>query len=302
MRYHVPVLLAESVNALKIKPNGTYLDLTFGGGGHSKEILKNLSDGVLIAFDADDDVLNNLIDDKRFVFINDNYRFFRNYLIEKNITQVDGILSDLGVSSHQLDDFSRGFSYRDDKSFLDMRMDKSAKTIASEILNNYEEKALCNIFRTYGELNNAFQISKLIIRRREISKIKTVADLVDAIKPQLPKSNDYKILSKIFQALRIEVNGELDALKEMLLQTPLILKPGGKLVVISYHSLEDKIVKNFMKSGNFEGELQEDFYGNKKRLFEIISKKPIEASNEEIETNSRARSAKMRIAEKNEIF
>lgn len=302
MRYHVPVLLAESVNALKIKPNGTYLDLTFGGGGHSKEILKNLSDGVLIAFDADDDVLNNLIDDKRFVFINDNYRFFRNYLIEKNITQVDGILADLGVSSHQLDDFSRGFSYRDDKSFLDMRMDKSAKTIASEILNNYEEKALCNIFRTYGELNNAFQISKLIIRRREISKIKTVADLVDAIKPQLPKSNDYKILSKIFQALRIEVNGELDALKEMLLQTPLILKPGGKLVVISYHSLEDKIVKNFMKSGNFEGELQEDFYGNKKRLFEIISKKPIEASNEEIETNSRARSAKMRIAEKNEIF
>jgi 16S rRNA (cytosine1402-N4)-methyltransferase len=297
MEYHNPVLLGESVAGLKINPNGTYVDLTFGGGGHSKEILKNLKKGKLFAFDQDEDAVKNVIDNKRFHFIRTNFRFFYNFLRYENIDSVDGILADLGVSSHHFDAEDRGFSFRH-AGELDMRMDQNAKIDAKHILNKYDEYELTKIFNVYGELNNARKVSKLIINYRNQEKLKTIDQLKQALSECYKPHTEHKFLAKVFQAIRIEVNGEMKVLKDMLNQTLLALKPGGRLVIISYHSLEDRLVKNFMKSGNFEGKIEQDLYGKTNSPFEIISRKVIVPGDEEIEINPRARSAKLRIAEK----
>lgn len=298
--YHTPVLLNEAVEALNIQTGGVYVDLTFGGGGHSEQILKNLKGGKLFAFDADTDVVGNLFENESFVFVNDNYRFFRNYLMFNGVKVVDGILADLGVSSHQFDSSERGFSYRWD-SELDMRMDNSAEKTAKTVLNTYTFEDLAAMFRTFGEIPNAGKLAGMIVKSREKKAINTVGDLTEAIKPMLPRNAENKFLSVVFQALRIEVNNELEALKEMLLQAAEILKPGGRLVVISYHSLEDRLVKNFIKSGNFEGEVTKDIYGNSKSIMEQLNRKVIVPNDEEIKQNVRSRSAKMRIAVKNEM-
>ena len=298
--YHTPVLLNEAVEALNIQTGGVYVDLTFGGGGHSEQILKNLKGGKLFAFDADTDVVGNLFENESFVFVNDNYRFFRNYLMFNGVKVVDGILADLGVSSHQFDSSERGFSYRWD-SELDMRMDNSAEKTAKTVLNTYTFEDLAAMFRTFGEIPNAGKLAGMIVKSREKKAINTVGDLTEAIKPMLPRNAENKFLSVVFQALRIEVNNELEALKEMLMQAAEILKPGGRLVVISYHSLEDRLVKNFIKSGNFEGEVTKDIYGNSKSIMEQLNRKVIVPNDEEIKQNVRSRSAKMRIAVKNEM-
>lgn len=298
--YHTPVLLNEALEALNIQSDGVYVDLTFGGGGHSKQILQKLSKGKLYAFDADTDVAQNVFDNEAFVFVNDNYRFFRNYLLYNGVKAVDGILADLGVSSHQFDNSERGFSYRYD-SELDMRMDNSVEKTAKMVLNTFTFEQLATMFRTFGEIPNAGKLAGLIVKSREQKAINTVGDLTEAIKPMLPRNAENKFLSVVFQALRIEVNSELEALKEMLIQAADILKPGGRLVVISYHSLEDRLVKNYIRSGNFEGELVKDIYGNSKNILEQINRKVIVPNDEEIKQNVRSRSAKMRIAVKNEV-
>jgi len=298
--YHTPVLLNEAVEALNIQSDGVYVDLTFGGGGHSKQILQKLSKGKLYAFDADTDVAQNVLNNEAFVFVNDNYRFFRNYLLYNGVKAVDGILADLGVSSHQFDSSERGFSYRWD-SELDMRMDNSAEKTAKIVLNTFTFEELATMFRTFGEIPNAGKLAGLIVKSREQKAINTVGDLTEAIKPMLPRNAENKFLSVVFQALRIEVNSELEALKEMLIQAADILKPGGRLVVISYHSLEDRLVKNYIKAGNFEGELVKDIYGNSKNILEQLNRKVIIPNDEEIKQNIRSRSAKMRIAVKNEM-
>lgn len=298
--YHTPVLLNEALEALNIQSDGVYVDLTFGGGGHSKQILQKLSKGKLYAFDADTDVAQNVFNNEAFVFVNDNYRFFRNYLLYNGVKAVDGILADLGVSSHQFDSSERGFSYRYD-SELDMRMDNSAEKTAKIVLNTYTFEELATMFRTFGEIPNAGKLAGLIVKSREQKAINTVGDLTEAIKPMLPRNAENKFLSVVFQALRIEVNSELEALKEMLIQAADILKPGGRLVVISYHSLEDRLVKNYIKAGNFEGELVKDIYGNSKSILEQLNRKVIVPNDEEIKQNVRSRSAKMRIAVKNEM-
>ena len=297
MAYHTPVLLKESVEGLKIKPNGIYVDVTFGGGGHSREILNQLKTGKLIAFDQDEDALKNLIDDKRFLFAHHNFRFLKNFLKYYKINQVDGIIADLGVSSHHFDQPERGFSFRFEGK-LDMRMNQQAKVSAADILNNYEERELLRIFWEYGELQNARTLTKAIINGRSSKTLTDIKDLVDLIMPFLPKHAEHKFLAKVFQALRIEVNREMEYLQSMLLQTIDVIKPGGRLVVLTYHSLEDRLVKNFIKSGKFEGEAEKDFYGNLKVPFVAVNRKIIIPSEKEINENNRARSAKLRIAER----
>lgn len=298
MNYHQPVLLKECLEGLDIKPGGIYVDVTFGGGGHSKAILQKLGEkGKLFAFDQDKDAAQNIPDDERFTFIPQNFSYMKNFLRMYEATQVDGILADLGVSSHQFDEAERGFSIRFDAS-LDMRMNQQSEKTAAQVLNEYDEAKLKEIFREYGDVENAGRLVKLIVEARLMGQITGTEQLKEIIAPCMPKFKEHQYLAKVFQALRIEVNDEMEVLKQMLQQSLEVLKPGGRLVVMSYHSLEDRLVKNFLKSGNFEGEQQKDFYGNIHRPFSIITKKPIVPNEKEIEENSRARSAKLRIAEK----
>ena len=297
--YHVPVLLEESVSGLNIDPVGVYLDLTFGGGGHSREILKRLKDGCLIGFDQDADALANVPDDDRFIFVNHNFRYLRNFLRYCGYDEADGILADLGVSSHEFDEAGRGFSFRFDAE-LDMRMNQRSRLKATDILNTYSEEDLTRIFRNYGEVDNAKRLVDLIVKARAEKMITRSEEFLQVIAPCVPKQKEKKYLAQVYQALRIEVNGELEALEDMLKEAERALRPGGRLVVITYHSLEDRIVKNFLKSGNFEGKVEKDFYGHVKRNFELVNRKVIVPSEEEIEKNPRARSAKLRIAEKRE--
>ena len=297
--YHVPVLLEESVSGLNIDPDGVYLDLTFGGGGHSREILKRLKDGCLIGFDQDSDALANVPDDSRFIFVNHNFRYLRNFLRYCGYDEADGILADLGVSSHEFDEAGRGFSFRFDAE-LDMRMNQRSRLKATDILNTYSEENLIRIFRNYGEVDNVRRLVDLIVNARTGKMITRSEEFLQVIAPCVPKQKEKKYLAQVYQALRIEVNGELEALEYMLKEAERALRPGGRLVVITYHSLEDRIVKNFLKSGNFEGKVEKDFYGHVKRNFELVNRKVIVPSEEEIERNPRARSAKLRIAEKRE--
>jgi len=297
MGYHEAVLLKESIAGLRIDPNGTYVDVTFGGGGHSKSILEKLDKGTLFAFDQDTDAQKNSIDDNRFVLINQNFRFMQKFLRLEGVLKVDGILADLGVSSYQFDTAERGFSIREEGE-LDMRMNTTQELSAKQVVNEYELDDLCRIFREYGELKNAYSLAKSILSARENGEILTTEDLKEAVKKHVPPHKSNKMLAQLFQAIRIEVNDELKALKEMLLQSVDLLKEGGRLSVISYHSLEDRLVKNLIKSGNFKGEIEKDFYGVPKVILKAISKKPITASEEELESNPRSRSAKLRVSEK----
>ena len=297
MEYHNPVLLQTSVDGLNIKPDGIYVDVTFGGGGHSKEILNRLgSNGKLFAFDQDEDALANTLPDERFALINENFRFIKRFLRFYGVKTVDGILADLGVSSHQFDVPERGFSTRFDAE-LDMRMSKKNDLNAYRVVNEYDDANLRRVFLDYGELKNAAALARTIIEAREYQPINTTDDLKDVLAKYLPERVRNKILAQIYQAIRIEVNQEMDVLKEFLEQSLEILKPGGRLSVISYHSLEDRLVKRFMKNGMFEGEPERDFFGNFSVPFKTIGKL-IVPDNAEIKTNNRARSAKLRIAEK----
>ena len=297
--YHIPVLLQACVDSLQINPNGVYVDLTFGGGGHSKEILKHLGKGgKLIAFDQDEDAAKNVPDDKRLIFVQQNFRHLKNYLRLNGVKQVDGILGDLGVSSHQFDVAERGFSIRLDAE-LDMRMNQSSDLSANNVINEYDEKQLTFIFRTYGELDNAYKLAKLICEARGTEPIKTIDEFKKAISSCTPKFEANRYLAKVFQAIRMEVNQELEALKECLTQCVEVLKPGGRLVIMSYHSLEDRLVKNLMKTGNIEGKEEKDIiYGTSTKVFKLLGSKPTVPTDEEIKNNSRARSAKLRVAEK----
>jgi 16S rRNA (cytosine1402-N4)-methyltransferase len=295
--YHDPVLLQKSVEGLNIRQGGSYVDVTFGGGGHSRLILEMLDEGKLFAFDQDTDALTNKIEDARFNLINQNFKYLKNFLLLNQVTEVDGILADLGVSSHQFDMPERGFSTRFSAP-LDMRMNKNQPFTAAILVNTYSEEKLNNVLRFYGELKNSFQLTKAIISKRETAPINTTGELIEAVEKCFPPHKQNKFLAMLFQALRIEVNDELGALKEMLTQSLEMLKIGGRLVVISYHSLEDRLVKNYIKTGNFEGILEKDFYGNPLVPFKAINTKPIIPEKEEIERNGRARSAKLRIAEK----
>jgi 16S rRNA (cytosine1402-N4)-methyltransferase len=299
MNYHQPVLLNDCLDGLNIKADGVYVDVTFGGGGHSKAILEKLNaNGKLFAFDQDKDAEKNVPADKRITFIPQNFMYMKNFLRIHEATKIDGILADLGVSSHQFDEAGRGFSIRFDAN-LDMRMNQQSELTAAKVLNEYEENDLRKIFREYGEVDNAGRLVKLIIEARALFPIKDTERFKEVIAPCTPKYNkEHQYLAKVFQALRIEVNNEMEVLREFLQQSLEVLKPGGRLVVMSYHSLEDRLVKNFMKSGNFEGEAVKDFYGNISRPFILITKKPVSPGAEEIEQNNRARSAKLRIAEK----
>lgn len=295
--YHTSVLLHDSVDALNIDPNGTYVDVTFGGGGHSKEILKRLDKGRLIAFDQDQDALKNAIDDERFTLVNQNFRFLKNHLRMLGIKQIDGLLGDLGVSSHQFDIPDRGFSIRFDAD-LDMRMNQLSPLTAKKILNTYEESDLRKLFFVFGDLKNAGKLARAIVQKRDEAKINTVDELKAVLKPFAPAHKWNSFLAKVFQALRIEVNEEVKVLEEMLLQTADVIKPGGRLVIISYHSLEDRMVKNVMRSGNLSGNVEKDFYGNQLRPFKPHKGMPIIPREEEIKENNRARSARLRIADR----
>lgn len=298
MVYHTPALLNESVDGLNIRPDGVYVDVTFGGGGHSREILKRLGKrGRLIAFDQDRDAAKNVPDDPRFVFVRSNFRFLRNFLRYHNVDAVDGFLADLGVSFHHFDDPGRGFSFRFEGA-LDMRMNRDAGMTAADILNEYPEERLSDLLYRYGELRNARGIAKAVVLFRQDREINTTDDLLSILEPFTRRDREKKVLAQAFQALRIEVNGEMNALMEMLEQALLSLKPGGRLSVISYHSLEDRLVKNFFRTGNFEGELVKDFYGNVETPFTLINRKVIVPSEEEQLSNPRSRSAKLRVAEK----
>ncbi len=297
--YHIPVLLQPCIDSLAIDPNGVYVDLTFGGGGHSKEILKHLSEkGRLFSFDQDEDAKANVPDDKRLTFIPHNFRHIKNYLKLYGVTKVDGILGDLGVSSHQFDKGERGFSIRFEAE-LDMRMNQKGDLTAKKVINTYDEKKLTSIFREYGELDNAFRLSKLISEARINGSIETTDQLKEIIKPATPKFETNRYLAKVYQAIRIEVNQEMEALKECLTQCVDLLKPNGRLVMMSYHSLEDRLVKNLIKTGNIEGVEEKDLvFGKITKYFKSLTSKPIVPSAEEIEQNSRARSAKLRVAER----
>ena len=297
MVYHIPALLKESIDGLNMQPDGIYVDVTFGGGGHSMEILKRLKTGRLIAFDQDDDAARNIPSDERFLFLNQNFRFLKNNLLFNKINFVDGLIADLGVSFHQFDEPERGFTFRQDAP-LDMRMNKTGSVTAAHLLNTLEEESLANIFYKYGELSDSRRISREIVKARASKQILTVQDLIDTIGKLAPFRQEHKFYARLFQALRIAVNHEIDYLQEMLEQALSVLKSGGRLVVISYHSLEDRVVKNFMKTGNFEGEEKKDFYGNIETPFRIINRKGTTPGDEEIAINNRARSARLRIAEK----
>lgn len=296
--YHVPVMLQPCIDGLNIKPDGIYVDVTFGGGGHSKEILKHLGpNGRLIAFDQDPDAQQNIPADDRFIFIDQNFGFLKNNLRLKGFKQVDGILADLGVSSHQFDVPQRGFSIRYNAD-LDMRMDQNGKLTAAEVLNTYTEDKLHKIFGIYGEVKNAKTLARAIVTARLEKPFTDIDNFKLAIAEYIPRGKENKYLAQVFQALRIEVNAEIKVLEDFLQQAAEVLKPGGHLVVMSYHSLEDRPVKNFMAKGKFQGEVEKDFFGNQQKPFNVITRKAIIASEEEIAQNNRARSAKLRIAEK----
>lgn len=298
MVYHVPVLLKESVDGLAIRPDGIYVDVTFGGGGHSREILRRLGpNGRLFGFDQDEDAQRNIPDDPRFTFVRSNFRFLRNFLKYYGVEQVDGILADLGVSSHHFDDKDRGFSFRFDGA-LDMRMNRKAQMSAADVVNNYEEEKLAQIFYTYGELKNGRRIAAAIAKARAEKPIKTISDFMEVVKPLFPQEREKKETAKLFQALRMEVNHETDALCEMLAESVKVLKPGGRLSVITYHSIEDRLTKNLIKTGNTDGKLEKDFFGRVEKPLEAVNNKIIVPDDEEIEHNPRSRSAKLRIAEK----
>ena len=297
--YHIPVLLDESVSALISSPSGTYADATFGGGGHSREILSRLSEGGrLISFDRDSDAIANRPDDERLTLIRSDFRWIHNHILHQGYREgIDGILADLGVSSHQFDTAERGFSFRYEAP-LDMRMNQEATTTAADIINNYEQEELEKILRLYGEVDNSRRIAQLICKAREKEEIRTTGELGKAIETALPKFAEHKFLAKVYQALRIEVNQEMKSLEKFLSGAAASLKPGGRLVVITYHSLEDRMVKNFIKAGNIDGKAEKDFYGNITAPLKAVNRKPILPQESEISINTRARSAKLRIAEK----
>ncbi len=295
--YHNPVLLQETIELLAIKPEGTYVDVTFGGGGHSKAILDKLTTGRLLAFDQDKDALSNTIHDPRFQLINQNFKFLTNFLKFYKAFPVDGILADLGISSFQIDNPSRGFSTRFEGD-LDLRMDQNSGVSARHVINNYNGDDLKRMFKLYGEFDNAYHIAQRLVNARVDAEISTTSELKEVLNPLAEKGRENKFFARIFQALRIEVNNEMEVLKELLAQSNNAIKPGGRLVVISYHSLEDRLVKNHMRSGNFEGEIEKDFYGNIVAPFKPLTRKPITAGNEELEENPRSRSAKLRAAER----
>ena len=315
--YHIPVLLKESVDGLHIQPNGIYVDVTFGGGGHSREILSRLgADGHLFSFDQDADAENNIFEDSRdakdcsdeqkgkrfvdasrFTFVRSNFRFLKNWMQYYGIEQIDGLLGDLGVSSHHFDDESRGFSFRFDAP-LDMRMNKRAGKTAADIVNEYDEEQLANLFYIYGELKNSRRIASALTNARRQKPIATTSDFISAVEPLFKREREKKDMAKLFQALRIEVNHEMTALKEMLMAATDVMKPGGRLSIITYHSLEDRIVKNIMKTGNIEGKVEQDFFGHIDSPYKLINNKVIVPSEEEQSQNPRSRSAKLRIAER----
>ena len=299
--YHVPVLLQASVDGMNIRPDGTYVDLTFGGGGHSREILARLGDnGRLLSFDQDEDAEQNIVDDARFTFVRSNFRYLHNFLRYYGAGPVDAILADLGVSSHHFDDSERGFSFRFDGQ-LDMRMNKRAGLTAADVVNTYTEERLADIFYLYGELKNSRRLAAALAKARRGQAIATIGDFLAIVKPLFGREREKKELAKVFQALRIEVNQEMDALKEMLRAATEALRPGGRLVVITYHSLEDRLVKNLMKTGNVEGKVEQDFFGRIRTPFKLVNNKVIVPDEEEICRNPRSRSAKLRIAEKLDI-
>lgn len=300
MGYHKPALLHESIDGLNIKPKGSYVDLTFGGGGHSLEVLKKLGkNGRLVAFDQDQDASVNVPEDKRLIFVGANFRYLKHFLRYHAIEKVDGILADLGISSHQIDLPERGFSFNSNAA-LDMRMDVRNRMTAAQLLNEAPRDELVRIFKTYGELGNASALSSAILEAREKEGIETAGDLERVLKKFIPKHQSNKFLARVYQALRIEVNREMEALGEMLVQTADYLRPGGRLVVIAYHSIEDRIVKNYMRSGNLEGKIEKDFYGNIRTPWKLVTRSVITPSEAEIKENNRARSAKLRIAERKE--
>jgi len=296
--YHNPVMLQESLEGLDIKPNGVYIDVTFGGGGHSKAILQNLKEGSLYAFDQDEDAKNQMVAHSNLVFIKANFQYVEKYLKLHQVGPADGLLADLGISSHQIDEPKRGFSTRWEGP-LDMRMNPESGQSAADVVNGYTEADLHKIMGMYGELKNARTLALAIVKARSKQKISTTEELKKVITPLAPRGKEFKYQAQVFQALRIEVNQEMDVLASLLEQCTRILKPGGRLVVMSYHSLEDRMVKHFMQAGNLEGNLQKDLYGNIIRPFEPVNRKPMEAKPEEVLANPRARSAKLRIAEKN---
>ncbi len=298
MAYHVPVLLQQSVDALSVNPSGVYVDVTFGGGGHSREILRRLGpEGRLIAFDRDEDALANRPDDERLIMVHGNFRFLYNYLRYHQRLDVDGILADLGVSSHHFDTALRGFTFQKEAP-LDMRMNASSPFRAADVLNGYSEARLREIFRGYGELANASRIAQSVVQARELAPLQTNLELLEAVGSCLPKFGENKVLARIFQALRIEVNGELTALRELLLQSVKVLRPGGRLCVITYHSLEDRMVKLFFREGQFEGQAEKDLFGHTHTPLRSVGTRFTTPDADELERNSRSRSAKLRVAER----
>jgi 16S rRNA (cytosine1402-N4)-methyltransferase len=297
MVYHIPALLDESIEGLNIRPDGIYVDVTFGGGGHSMEILKHLDSGKLIAFDQDEDARLNVPDDKRCLFLEQNFRFLKNNLMFNGVMAIDGLIADLGVSFHQFDEAERGFTFRHDAP-LDMRMNRNAALTAALLIQTVDESMLADIFYNYGELTNSRRIARNIAEAKTRKPVVTAGDLISAIEKLAPPRQENKFYAKVFQSLRIAVNHEIDFLKEMLLQALEMLNSGGRLVVITYHSLEDRVVKNFMRTGNFEGVSKKDFFGNIETPFRMLTKKGVTPDEEEIARNNRSRSARMRIAEK----
>lgn len=296
--YHIPALLEECMQGLEIKPSGNYVDVTFGGGGHSREILKRLgAEGHLYSFDQDEDAQRNIVDDSRFTFVYSNFKYLKNFMHYHGVEGVDGILADLGVSFHHFDDSERGFSFRFDAP-LDMRMNKKARFTAADILATYDDRKLAQLFSLYGELRNAHRIAAAIVAKRDKGGVKTTGQLLEVVTPFINRKQEKKELAQLFQALRIEVNNEMDSLRSMLQQASEMLNPGGRLVVITYHSLEDRIVKNFIKTGNVEGVVEKDFFGRVNAPLRAVNNKVIVPTDEEVERNPRARSAKLRIAEK----
>lgn len=295
--YHLPALLTESIAGLNLRPGGIYVDVTYGGGGHSRAILEKLEGGRLVAFDQDIESASNILRDDRLTFLNQNFRFLRNNLRYLGIESIDGLIADLGVSFHQFDTMDRGFSFRGDAE-LDMRMNRSAPLKASDILRTYDEEQLASLFYRYGELSNSRRLASAIVRARSVAAVITAGDLAVALKGLVPPAQGNKFYARLFQSLRIEVNHEMESLTEMLEQALAVLNSGGRLVVITYHSLEDRLVKNFMRSGNFEGKVEKDFYGNVTVPFSLVNRKVIVPTEEEVINNSRARSARLRIAEK----
>lgn len=294
--YHIPALLNETIKMLNIKPDGVYVDVTFGGGGHSREILKHLGEnGKLIAFDQDEDALNNRIDDPRFIFVRSNFRYLSNFLRYHGIDKIDGLLADLGVSSHHFDEEERGFSFRFDAP-LDMRMNKKAKLTAADILNTYSEEALADVFYLYGELHNARKIARTVVKAREQALFDRIFPFIEVLKPFFFREKEKKDMARVFQALRIEVNKEMDVLKSLLQQASEAIDADARIVVLTYHSLEDRLVKNFFKTGNFEGKQEKDFFGNVLSPLKPVNNKVIVATDEEVNSNPRARSAKLRAA------